>query len=141
MYLGFFVQGSHKPPRRKFNGVARLPLDRFVSRDSIKNNNGTLLTPLVRFDPDTEQLQLNAHVAAGGEIRVQLRDEQGRVLPGYSFDECSPIQGDSIRHPVRWQNHKGPLGKTFGGRALKMELLLRRARLFAFYLTSPTWAP
>ncbi|MCH2118374.1 MAG: hypothetical protein MK161_11820, partial [Pirellulales bacterium] len=139
MYLGFFVQGSHKPPRRKFNGVARLPLDRFVSRDSIKNNNGTLLTPLVRFDPDTEHLQLNAHVAAGGEIRVQLRDEQGRVLPGYSFDECSPIQGDSIRHPVRWQNHKGPLGKTFGGRALKMELLLRRARLFAFYLTSPSW--
>ena len=139
IYLGFFVQGSHKPPRRKFAAVARLPLDRFVSRDSIKDRSGILETPLVRCASDVEQLQLNAHVAEGGVIRVQLRDIDGKVIPGCSFDESVPIEGDAIRHLVRWQGTNDPLGKIMAGRDIRIELSLRRASLFALYLTSPDW--
>jgi hypothetical protein len=139
MYLGFFVQGSHKPPRRKFETVARLPLDRFVSRDSIRDKRGILQTPLVRFASDVEQLSLNARVAERGEIRVQLRDSDGNVVRGYSFDDSVPIKGNALRHPVQWKSANGSLGKEMGGRDVQLEVSLQRASLFAFYLTSSTW--
>ena len=42
----------------------------------------------------------------GGGIRVEVRDSENRVIPGYELENCEPSEGDSVRAPVRWKDRK-----------------------------------
>ncbi|HWP40525.1 MAG TPA: LamG domain-containing protein, partial [Tepidisphaeraceae bacterium] len=142
MYLGISVQGSHKPPRRAWSGCARLPIDRFVSREAYGDRPGRLLTPLVVLDQGVEQLLLNVRAqesrGEAGYVRVQARDRRGRIIRGFSFRDCEPIRGDALKHPVRWKNRS--LGELAArGQPLRLEFELHNAGLYAFYLTGPQW--
>ncbi len=59
---------------------------------------GTLTTKAMDFDGDT--LSINATVNQGGSIRVELLDESGNVINGYSKDDCDVITGDGIKLTV-----------------------------------------
>ena len=37
-----------------------------------------------------------------GELRAELLDSEGRVLPGFSADDCVPIRSDGLRQMIRW---------------------------------------
>ena len=130
MFLGFNVQGSHKPPRRRFLGCARFPLDRFVSRDTRRNLPGKLVTPLVRLGAEIEELQLNADVIQGGEIRVQLRGADGRIVHGYALEDCEEIYGDELARVVRWK--KGTDVSALAGKTVRLKVFLRDGDLYSF---------
>ena len=68
--------------------------------------------------------------AAGGRIRVQLRNAQtGEVLPGMGFADCEPLTADGLRQQVRWRH----IGLTdAAGKVVRLEFELRDADLFAF---------
>ena len=88
--------------------VARLKRDRFASLAS---------TYRAAFDAEVgrrqgETLTINAITRGNGRIRVALAEQQeplhltprkGDSLPGYSFDDCIPFQGDDIHAPVRFK--------------------------------------
>ncbi|WP_428937549.1 LamG-like jellyroll fold domain-containing protein [Fontivita pretiosa] len=142
MYLGISVQGSHKPPRRAWSGCARLPIDRFVSRGARGDRPGRFTTPLLVLDKSVDGMLLNVRTHDSGNeagyIRVQARDQHGRVIRGFSFRECLPISGDSLKHPVRW-NRRSLSELAAGDQPLRLEFELRDAELYAFYLTGPQW--
>src|SRR5512133_862879 len=93
-------------------GLAILPLDRFAGvRPVALSSQPTLKQPLknvgqVTLKPlDLRQyagLTLNADASAG-TIRVELLDDQGRRVPGFSVGDAVAITGDSLRHPVAWK--------------------------------------
>ena len=33
---------------------------------------------------------------------MELQDEAGKAVPGFALDDCTPIVGDFIDHPVIW---------------------------------------
>jgi hypothetical protein len=101
----------------------KIKQDRYVARQA-GSQPGKLNTPLVKLASD--KLALNAD-AAQGEIRVQLTDEKNQPIPGYSFEDCTPIKIDSVSAPVTW---KEPLTKL-KGQPVHVEFTIKNARLFA----------
>ena len=65
---------------------------------------------------------------AGGSLRVELLTEEGYRVRGYSKDESTMIQGDSLRHRVTWKDRG--LNQLLAGRYM-LRFHLQGATLFA----------
>jgi hypothetical protein len=126
-----------EPAERSGVGLASLPLDRFAGltpvarseqlslRKPLENTGQVTLKPLDL--KGCTEISVNAD-AGKGVIRVELLDEAGYRVRGYSRDEAGAIQGDSLRHKVTWKDRR--LDNLPPGRYL-LRLHLERATLFA----------
>ena len=61
--------------------------------------DGTVTTKTLLFVGDV--LELNAD-SEGGSIRVEVLDQEGKVIEGFSKDDCEAITTDGLRHQVQW---------------------------------------
>jgi hypothetical protein len=126
IYYGGYARG-HKVERftERQIGVARMPRDRYVAREA-GDTEATLRTPLVSFD--ATKLTVNARV--DGHLRVRLLDAAGKPIPGFDWDDCGLIHGDSVEHAVRWKGHMSAPRAA----PLSVEFSFRNARVYAFDL-------
>lgn len=83
-------------------GLATLRRDGFVSLQSA-DTKGYLVTRKVSFDGD--YLFLNANINKGGEIKVEVLDEQGNIIKGFSRSDCIPMKGNSTKYKIQWKNN------------------------------------
>lgn len=83
-------------------GLATLRRDGFVSMQS-KVNQGYLLTRKISFDGDF--LFVNADISEGGELKVEIMDENHKVIEGYRKADCIPMKGNSTKYMIRWKRH------------------------------------
>ncbi len=127
LYYGGYARG-HKVNRfeERQIGLVTIKRDRYVARQG-KGSLGTLTTPLIVFDASA--MTLNAD-ARGGEIRVELLDETGEPIPGFTAAECRPILDEGMYLPVEW---KVPLEELKRG-PVRIRFSLSDAALFAFDL-------
>lgn len=99
--------------RSSFSGItfARWPKFRLFGFESTEAASFQ-----VRIDDANEdgELRLNYRARKGGAVRVSI---EGR--PGYSWDDCFPLDGDAVSAPVRWKGgthveagNEGPLTVT-----------------------------
>ena len=77
-------------------------------------------------------LYLNFITKPAGEIRVQISNEKGKPVPGYSFSDCTPICGDELRYRVSWRGKTEILASE--GKPIVVQFKMRQAKLFAVYL-------
>ena len=90
-------------PRDRFAGVRPVALsDQPTLHQPLKNIGQITLKPM-RLGPGTK-LTLNADVSKGS-ARVELLNEAGYRIPGFSREESRVIKGDSLRHEVVWEGH------------------------------------
>lgn len=94
----------------EFQGLARIKRDRFA---------GLAVTWKGCFDVEVgprqaDQLSFNA-ACPQGRVRVAIAEQRtpyhveprkGDSLPGFSFDDCIPFTGDSVRVPVQFRKAK-----------------------------------
>ncbi|MBN2292617.1 MAG: hypothetical protein JXM70_09340 [Pirellulales bacterium] len=108
-------------------GLATLRLDGFVSVEP-KEKEGTLLTKPFVLEGDALVVNVDA---SRGSLRVEIQDESGKAIQGYTTMDASEIRGDNIRVPVTFNggNVTGLKGKT-----VRLSFHLCGARLFAFQL-------
>jgi hypothetical protein len=66
-----------------------------------------------------------------GELRVRLLDAAGKPITGFDSDDCLPVRGDSLAHPIKWKE----LLSTLGKRAICVEFLMRDAQLYGFEMS------
>ena len=88
---------------------------------------GTLVTKTFTFAGDT--LELNFSTSAAGSIRVELQDEGGQPVPGFTLNDCVPLIGNEIARTVAWKG-----GKSLGqwrGKPVRLRFSLRDADLFS----------
>ena len=62
---------------------------------------GEMVTRPLRFSGN--RLRLNYATSAAGSVKVELQDVEGKVLAGYSLDDCQELIGDRVDQIVRWQ--------------------------------------
>jgi len=104
-----------------------LRLDGFVSvRAPI--TGGELLTKPIRFTGD--HLALNFATSAAGSVRVEIQDEAGNPIPGYTLADCAPLYGNTVDRTIAWQ-HGGDFS-TLQGRAVRLRFVLSDADLYAY---------
>jgi hypothetical protein len=113
-------------------GISRavMRLDGFISADA-EFGGGEIITPAVQFDGD--QLELNVDTSAGGVVFVELLDEHGQPIKGYSRTEAKAICGNSVRMPVRW-NEKQDVSEL-AGKTVKLHFIMRDCKIYAFQFT------
>ena len=91
---------------------------------------GTLTTRSVRFDG--KYLFVNVE-APEGELRVEVLDQGGKVIPPFSRDNCMPLRGDSTCQAVKW-NNVGDLSKL-AGVPVRFRFHLTTGKLYAFWVS------
>jgi len=127
--LSLYASESYCTPPSVSTDLRRytLRLDGFVSvQASMKG--GELLTKPLRFEG--KRLVLNFSSSAAGDVRVELLDEKGSPIPGYSLEECLPVFGDAIERPVMWR--RGSDLAHLAGKTLKIRFVLRDSDVYAF---------
>lgn len=104
-----------------------LRLDGFASVKA-PMSGGELLTKPLRFQG--KELSLNMATSAAGSIKIEIQDEQGNPLPGFTIDECLPVFGDTIERTVEWKNGSGV--SSLIGKTIRLRFVLEDADLYSF---------
>ena len=84
-------------------------------------------------------MHINAN-ATGGSIRAELQDVKGTPITGFTMDDCDPLTGDSLDHPMSWGGKSQLPAEIVGaaymtgypGRVLSIRFDITRAKLFSF---------
>ncbi len=128
-YVGFPVTHGHNTGGRV--GVAISRLDGFVSADA-DYAGGAFTTPMLQFTGS--HLEVNADCSALGQLRVELRDEGQRPIPGYELVNCIPVDRNHIAARVRWRDTDSVA--ALAGRPVRLHVEARDCKLYAFQFTS-----
>ena len=104
-----------------------LRLDGFVSVQA-PMSGGELITKPITFSGKT--LWLNFATSAAGSLQVELQDEKGKPLPGYTLDDCEELFGDTLDRGVNWKTN-ADLSPLIG-RTVRVRFVLRDADLYSF---------
>lgn len=124
-YKGYNL--PHKYPRgdmELYAGYAVWPKGRIVAVEA--DENGEFST--VAILPPGRTLKINALTKRAGGIRVELARANDETIPGRSFDDCDPVQGDAFWQIVSWKD--GTDLKTPEGEGLVIRFRMERAQLF-----------
>ena len=99
-------------------------LDGFVSLDA-GTDMGQVTTKSLIFKG--HRLELN--VAAKGEVRVGILDEEGNAIQGFTVADCDPIRSDSVHQVITW-NDNSDVSKL-AGRVVQLHFVMQDAKLYA----------
>jgi len=144
--LYFYVSGRHGVPGSGDPGVcstglAILRRDGFVSMDRHESAGGieridpsiepgTLVTRPVRFSG--RHLFVNVDTPVGA-LRVDVLDREGRPVPGFSAEQCSPVGGDRTRGASAGRA-RGTLS-SLAGETVRFRFTLLAGSLYAFWVS------
>ncbi len=104
-----------------------LRLDGFASLNAPLTGGIAITKPLM-FEGD--RLEINFSTSAGGSLRVEIQNAEGKALQGFSLDDCDLLYGDQINRAVTW-NKKPDIG-DLAGKPVKLLIELKDADLYAF---------
>jgi hypothetical protein len=110
-------------------GLAFLRRDGFASMDAGPRRE-VLTTRPVLFDGGWLFVNVDAQ---GGELRVEVLDRSGRVLPQFSYDKCLPISGNFTRRAVMWMG--GVSLAQFKGQPVRFRFHGTKVQLYSFWVS------
>lgn len=103
-----------------------LRLDGFSSVQA-PYSGGFMLTRPMTFSGSA--LYVNYSTSAAGGIAVELTDEQGRALPGFTAGQCNLLIGNEINRKVSWEGN--PDLKAISGKVVRVRFMMKDADLYA----------
>lgn len=107
-------------------GLAMLRRDGFVSM----SGKGELLTELLQFDGNC--FFVNADVK--GSLRVELLDDTGKVIEGFSKEDCVPMKEDNTKFMITWKSGKSL--ESVQDRSLSVRFYMDDGDLYSFWIAS-----
>jgi hypothetical protein len=105
---------------------AVIRVDGFVSADADYEGGWFLSAPL-RFSGS--RLELNVDTSAGGMARVEIVEESGKPISGFTLAESDPLTGNSLKTVVSWQGNSDV--SMLAGKAVRLRCKMRSAKLYA----------
>jgi hypothetical protein len=126
------AHGHRYGERRTGIGLATLRKEGFVglaAGGGLDNGGAAGFLMTERVCVGAPELFLNA-TCHGGEIRVEIASDDGRIVDGYEQATCQPLRGDGIRQPVRWQDR--PDLRPLVGQRVRLRFWFHNATLFAY---------
>ena len=111
-------------------GIALLRRDGFASMEA-GEKTGVLTTRPVSFPGS--RLFVNAAIADGGELRIEILDEAGEPIQPFTQENCRPICTDSTLTPVVWAGVEDI--SELRGKNVRFRFTLRQGSLYAFWVS------
>jgi len=118
---GYTVKGMHVGSSV---GLATMRRDGFASMEG----SGELLTNTLTIEGAYPTLYVNAT----GRVSAEILAPDGTVLPGYSFNDCTPAEGDSTMQAITFAG--GDLS-TLDGQAFRIRFRVESGALYSFWLS------
>jgi hypothetical protein len=109
------------------HGRAVLRLDGFISADAAYTGGELTTKPLIFSG---EKLQLNVDTSAGGVLRVEIQDEAGQPIKGFTAADADDINGNYVRVPVSWKGRSDVRSLT--GQTVRLRFVMRSCKLYSF---------
>ena len=122
--MSLYVQQHYAQPSAGIGRYA-IRLDGFASVNAPYSGGEFVTKPLVF---QGSELVLNVSTSAAGSVSVELQDQDGEPIPGYTLEEAEVIVGDRIERPVVWR--AGDL-KQFSGRPMRLRFVMKDADLYS----------
>jgi hypothetical protein len=116
-------------------GIARLRRDGFASMDA-GAAGGTLTTRPVVFSSGS-RLFVNADTR-GGELRVEVLDQQSNPIDGLTLAACLPVSEDSTIREIRWQD--GANLQALCDQPVRFRFHVTNGSLYAFWVSDVSGA-
>lgn len=110
-------------------GMAHIPRDRYGyllirgHRDTAARAREALATFKPVTLPADAKLAINAsHFTRHGSVRLQLSNDNGKPIKGFTFADCQPMTKESLRQTITWKNNKSVA--SLAGRTVRLSLRL-----------------
>ena len=108
--------------------MGSLRIDGFVSLRA-PYRGGEIITKPFIFKGD--ELSLNFSASAAGSMKVEIRDEKMRYIPGFELENCVEILGDSLDYRVHWRESGSQIG-SLAGRPIRLRVVMKDADWFSW---------
>jgi len=131
-YKLFFYYGGFDVPHnsKRFNsaiGIAMIRLDGFGSMQA-NDNEGWLITHREKIT--IPEVIINAKTGQEGYIEAEILDLQNNIIPGFSRQDCIPLNGDSIDYKLCWKLNS--FTDEQKDTVKKLRFYLREANLYSY---------
>ncbi|MBN2296523.1 MAG: hypothetical protein JXM70_29110 [Pirellulales bacterium] len=123
IYINEGVSQNHPGCVRRYT----LRVDGFVSL-SAPMSGGELITKPLTFKGS--RLMLNYSTSAAGSIRIEIQDEAGKPIPGFTLDDAPELYGDSLVQAALWKD--GSKLKQLSGKPVRLRFVLKDADIYSF---------
>ncbi|MEW5979563.1 MAG: hypothetical protein AB1898_27515 [Acidobacteriota bacterium] len=120
----------HLSPNVKWESIfarAIYRLDGFVSADA-EFDGGELITRPLMFGGSN--LELNLDTSAGGWAHVELQNESGQPIPGYTLKDAEKLNGNSVSMKANWGARLDL--RELIGKPVRVRFVLRNCKFYAF---------
>ncbi|MBZ5855838.1 glycoside hydrolase family protein [Flavihumibacter profundi] len=104
-----------------------LRLDGFTAV-SAPYKGGELITKPFVFSG--KELEINYATSAAGEIRIEIQDQNGKAIPGFTMDDSREIIGNEIKRVVSWKG--GQSLESLASKPVRLHFLMKDADLYSF---------
>jgi len=108
-------------------GLATLRRDGFVSMNT--TGQGYLITRNIVFNGN--YFFVNADVR--GELKVELQDANGKIISGYSKQDCIPMKINSTKYLISWKNNSNV--SKLRNKKIKVKFYLNNGDLYSFWVS------
>ncbi len=132
--LWFYFAGldvHHKEQSQKKSHGARghavLRLDGFISADAAYTGGELTTKPLI-FSGN--RLELNVDTSAGGTVLVEIQDETGKAIVGFTVKDADEMNGNYIRKVSTWNGSSDV--SSLVGKPVRLRFVMRDTELYAF---------
>ncbi|MBA4192319.1 MAG: hypothetical protein C0467_30480 [Planctomycetaceae bacterium] len=88
---------------------------------------GEMLTRPLRFTG--KELAVNYATSAGGSLRVEIQNADGKAIPGFALADCRNMVGDAIEQKVTWAKNSDV--SALAGQTVRLRFVMLEADLFA----------
>lgn len=128
--MSVYVNENYAQPTAYLNRYS-LRIDGFASLYAGYNGGEMLTKPLVF---NGKELEINYSTSAAGGIKIEIQDEKGNPIPGFTMKDCQEIIGNEISRIVTW-NGKTDVG-SLAGKPVRLYIYLKDADLFSLKFTN-----
>ena len=100
--------------------------DGFVSVHASYAGGAFVTHPLIF---DGKKLVINYSTSGAGSVQVEITDQNGNPISGFTLDDCPEIYGDDIEKVVEWNSHSDL--SSLAGQPVRLRFLLKDADLYS----------
>jgi len=99
----------------------------FASMHAGADRDGEFTTHPIKFDG--KSLQLNYATSAAGSIQIEIQDEKGQPIPGFTLKEMPELFGDEFNAIAAWES--GTDLSELSGKTIRLRVKMKDADLYA----------
>lgn len=115
-------------------GLARLPLDGFVSLEGARGEFSVVTTRTFTFTGDELVLNMRAALQQWGawpcEVKVEILDGRHAPFDGFGFDEADVLTTTDVNQVVTWGGRSDV--SALAGRPVRLKIHFKNAKIYAF---------